>query len=105
MKNTQIIASYALAKELDSMTKELEGLTCGKDGFLKEMRKTIKDAGIQQLHIDIFILKQMTKHVSELLAYARDLAEGEQVEEVSEEDAKFNKEQCNKSGSVYGKPK
>lgn len=98
MNQTQITAAKILAEDIEAMCRELETLVNGKEGFLKGLRKVTKDVGVQRLNEDVFLLKNLAKHVFEIINYIEQL--NDEPDEGKEE-YQYNREQYNKSKSIY----
>ena len=98
VSQTQIIAAKILAEDIEAICRELETLVNGKEGFLKDLRKVTKDIGIQRFNEDVFLLKNLSKHVFEIINYIEQM--NDEPEEGSEED-QYNRKKYNKSKSIY----
>ena len=93
---TKIVDARSIAEDIDTMTRELESLVNGKQGFLKDIKKHTNDIGVQRLNEDIFALKQLSKRVLDIMCHIESM---DRLED--EEDNKFNKERFNNSNKVY----
>ena len=90
---SKILEARELAEDIEAMCRALENVVNGKDGFLKDLRKITHEIGIQRFNEDVFLLKNLSKHVLEIMNYIRQLN--------NEEEEQYNREQYNKSKSVY----
>ena len=50
----------------------MELLINGKSGFLTPLKKNMRDIGIHRFTEDMFLLKQLSKHVLEIMRYIKD---------------------------------
>lgn len=103
--NQKVLNAYSIALEIEEMVKTLETLVNGKQGFLKELKKSSADIGICRLNEDVFMAKTLTKRIADILHAVRDTIEDSVANEDDLEDEppdiQYNKEAYNKSKSIY----
>ncbi len=96
VNQTKVFEARNLAEEIETLCLELELLVNGKEGFLKDLRKITQDIGVQRFNEDIFLLKNLSKHVLEIMNHIQKMNDDD-----NEEEHQFNREQYDKSKSVY----
>lgn len=102
VNQTKVVEARDLAEDIETMCKALESLVNGKEGFLKDLRKTTKDVGVQCFNEDVFMLKNLATHVLEIMNHIEQMNNNSGAEDdIEEAERKYSSKKHNKSGNVY----